>query len=386
MPRSALELAGRLRSHAEGCLHVIVRSRSGGEGFAIFGGHRPRHYFSRLYLGAREHRIRIGFHGPATVSCRRLLRKYGLVVFCGDTTPPDLAGEALQTPGMMDLVMPMPAALEGALARWCRSAQADIKKVRRERFQYEVQTGDAWVHEFRGRFHDPSMAQRHEGEAYTASEHDLRQSARAQGAEFLRIVRDGVWVGGGLNRSTPEGYRMHRLGWRGGEPQLLKDGVVSAIYWFSIRRASELGHGVVLIGPVSPYLEDGLLFFKGKWGARFEPMSRKYGEFHLLVDPSHDTCRRFLATHSLLARGSNGDVIVYSARRPGEVNVPSSILAGISRWYRWLERPDASAATSRAEVPAPLRSWLVEEELPAIPTPAPRPPTETAARRVIAAI
>jgi hypothetical protein len=384
MARSALDLVDRLRSGAERCLHVIVRSPSGREGFAMFGGHRPRHLFSRVYLGARDHRMRLGLHGPAvTSSCRRLLRHYGLVVFCGTTTPPELAGEVLHTPAMVDLEMPVPAVLEGPLARWSRSARADISKLRRDHFEYDVQTGDAWVHEFHRRFHNPSMAERHGTEAYTASERDLRQGARAQGAEFLRIVRDGVWVGGILNRSTPEGYRLQRLGWRSGEQQLLKAGVVSAIYWSSIRRAAELGHGCVHFGQVPPYLEDGLMFFKGKWGARFEPLSCKYGEFHLLVDPSHETCRQFLAAHSLLARGSNGDVIIYSGRRPEEVNVPWTIMAGVSRWYRWLERPDASDAVTRAEVPATLRAWLVEEKLPGTPTPTrvPHLPTQTARPR-----
>jgi hypothetical protein len=360
--RSAIDLAGRLRSRAERCVHVNVRSRSGRDGFTIVGGHSPRHHFSRVYLGTRDHRVRLGLHGPAvTLSCRKTLRDYGLVVFCGDTTPPELESEVLHTPMMVDLTLPMPAALEGPLAPWSRSVKADLSKVRR--FKCEVEQGDAWVDEFQRRFHDPTMSHRHATEAYTASVRDLRKCSRAPGAEFLRILRDGEWVGGILNRSTPKSYRLQRLGWRGGEPQLLKDGVVAAMYWFSIRRASELGHGFVYLGSVMPYLDDGLLFFKGKWGAQFDREPSRFGELHLLVDPSHDTCRRFLAAHSLLARGSNGDLIVYSGRRPGEVNVPRTILAGVSRWYRWLERPDASGAITRAEVPASLRSWLVEEAL-----------------------
>src|SRR6516225_2309827 len=239
MAAASLDFASQLRSSAERHVHVIVRSRSGAEGFALFGGHRPRHYFSRLYLGAREHRVRVGFHGPASAaSCRTLSRDYGLVVFCGITTPPDLTNEVLQIPGFVDLAIPIPEALDGPLARWSRSAQADIRKVQRGGFQYDVQTGDAWVSEFHRRFYDPSMTERHAREACTLSARELRECTRAQGAEFLRIVRDGVWVGGCFNRSAPDGYRAHRLGWLGGAPQLLKDGVVSAIYWFNIRRAS----------------------------------------------------------------------------------------------------------------------------------------------------
>lgn len=349
--------------------HLVIRAPSGTEGFAIFGGHGIRHHFSRVYLGERErHRVRLGFHRAAvTPACRKILRDYGLVVFCGTATPPDLASEVLHVPLMVDMAMPVPATLDGPLARWSRSAQADIAKLRRARFQFDLQRGESWVGEFLAGFYKPSMASRHRLEAYAASESDLRQHARAEGAEFLRIVRDGVWVGGIVNQSTPEGYRLLRLGWREGDPQLLKEGVVAAMYWFSFQRAIELGHRRILPGAAWPYLEDGLIAYKGKWGARLDPTQDRFVNLHLLVDPAHATCRRFLAAHSIVARGSNGDLIVFSGRRPGEVTVPPTVLAGVARWYRWAERRGVSDAIAREEVPERLRSWLVEEPLPSMP-------------------
>jgi hypothetical protein len=358
------DLATRLRCGAERRVHLIVRS-SGADGFALFGGHRPRHFFSRLYLGTREHRVHVAIHSPDDVeSCRKLAHDYGLVIFAGNSVPSALMSDAIHIPGMVELAIDMPERLDGALARWSRSAQADIKKVLREGFSYEVQTGDSWVREFHRRFYCPSMSRRHAQEAFMRSVRMMTNLTREPGVEFLRIVREGVWVGGCLNRSTPDGYRLHNLGWLDGQPELLKGGVVSAIYWSAIRRADELGHSSVKLGSAAPYLEDGLLFFKGKWGARVEPLSNQYGEFRLLLDPSHETCRRFLAAHSLIARDAAGGAVVYSSHRPNEVNVPPSVMAGVSRWYRWLERPRASVTVTREAVPAHLRAWLLEEELP----------------------
>lgn len=65
------------------------------------------------------------------------------------------------------------------------------------------------------------------------------------------------------------------------------------------------------------------------------------------------------------ARGSNGDFIIFSARRPNEVIVPRSLRADIARWYRWLAQPDDATAIAREEVPKALRPWLVEENVPA---------------------
>jgi hypothetical protein len=355
--------AARLRCGVERRVHLIVRS-SGADGFALFGAHRPRHYFSRLYLGTREHRVHVAIHRPDDVeSCRKLARDYGLVIFAGNSAPSALMGDAIHVPGMVELVVDMPERLDGPLARWSRSAQADINKVLREGFSCEVQTGDSWAREFHRRFHGPSMSRRHAQEAFTRSLRRLTNITREPGAEFLRIVRQGVWVGGCLTRSSPDGYRLDQLGWLEGQPELLKSGVVPAIYWSAIRRAYELGHSVVKLGTAAPYLENGLLFFKGKWGARLEPLSNRYGEFRLLLDPSHEACRRFLASHSLIARDAAGDAVVYSSHRPNEVNAPPTVMAGVSRWYRWLERPRASVTVTR-EVPAHLCPWLVEEELP----------------------
>lgn len=357
-------VASQVRSAVERHVHVIVHSPSTREGFALFGGHRPRHQFSRVYLGAREHRMRFKFHGHTIAGlCRKLVHDYGLVVFCGASTPPDFTHEVVQTPGMVDMKIPIPDAAAGPSRCWSRSALADISKVERGRFRCEVLTGDAWVDEFHRRFYEPSMTERHAREKYTFSPGALRDAAHAPGAEFLRIVRNGVWVGGCLSRSLPDGYQLQRLGWLGGEPQLLKDGVVSAIYWLGIRRALELGYDSFNVGGVAPYLEDGLMFFKGKWGGRLEPFSNRYGEFHLLLDPAHATCRRFLAAHSLVARGVNGDAVVYSARRPSEVKVPRSVVDSVSRWYRWLDRPHSPDSFTRTEVPESLRAWVVEEDL-----------------------
>jgi hypothetical protein len=358
------EIGDRVRSAVERSFHLVVRSRSGDEGFALFGGHRPRHHFSRVYLNTADPAVSLRLNGsPSVTSAERLLRRYGLVVFCGGTVPEECRSDAIHTTNMIGLSMPLPSTLDGPLASWGTSVRADLSKIRRGRFQYEIEHDPEVVEEFYRRFYVPSMTRRWDAEAHICSRTEMQEYARSPGAEFLRVMQDGEWVAGCFNRSDSEGYRFQVLGWRDGDPRLIGEGVVAAIYWFGIRRAVELGHTRLALGPASPYLEDGLLVFKGKWGARFDT-SRKYGNFHLLLDPAHAACRRFLAAHSLLAQGDNGDVIVYSSRRPEEVKAPRSIMAGVSRWYRWLERPQLSGTTAHDEVPRSLRPWLVEEPLP----------------------
>ncbi|MCC5025776.1 MAG: hypothetical protein J6386_24680 [Candidatus Synoicihabitans palmerolidicus] len=49
-------------------------------------------------------------------------------------------------------------------------------------------------------------------------------------------------------------------------------------------------------GGASPYLENGLLRFKAKWGPRLFERSAKGAEWQVVFDPDHAGCRRFIAS------------------------------------------------------------------------------------------
>ena len=347
--------------------HVVMETSDGSAGFALFGGFRARHRFGRRYLATRpEHtRSRFVLHRPATAdSCRSLARRYGLVVFCGDSAPPDLASELLSVPVLVGQEMPTPAVFEGPGAHWDRSAKANIAKIKRGRFEFDVLQGHGWVTEFHRQMFRPSMLSRHGAEAYVLSRRGLAKLARAPGSEFLRVLQDGRWIAGSVNLSTSNGYYLAKLGWLRGDEGLLKSGAVSALYWFNFRRASALGHQHILFGGVEPYLEDGLFFYKTKWGARLSNYGWDFGEFRLLLEPSHPLCFHFLQAHSIVTKGTDGDFIVFSGRSPDAVDVSPAVLEGIKRWYTWRDRPLSVPEFESEEVPFPLRAWLTMQESP----------------------
>ena len=297
-----------------------METSDGREGFALFGGFRARHRFGALYLPISKHtRTRLVVHHPATADdCRRLVERYGLVVFCGNSAPLDLAPGLLSIPLSVDMEMPAPTVFEGPGAPW-KSAKANIARIRRSGFKFDIVNGDEWVTEFHRLMFRPSMRRRHGAEAYVDSRRALARLARAAGSELLRVHHDGRWVAGHINQSTPEGYRLAKLGWLNGDEGLLKAGVVSGLYWFAFRRAAALGHRRILLGSVAPHLEDGVLLYKSHWGARLSPNSRNFGAFRLLLEPSHSACRRFLRAHSTVTMGTNRNLIVFSGRTPDTV-------------------------------------------------------------------
>jgi hypothetical protein len=343
--------------------HLEVATKSTGDrpdGFAIFGGFRARHRYRALYLPAQvETRTRLLVHRPVTADdCRRLAERFGLVVFCGDAAPPSLESELLSVPLTVEMEMPTPAVFEGPGARWSRSAKANIAKVRQSGFTFDVVTGETWIADFYRRMFRPAMRRRHGPRAYVGSQRMLTEYARLDGAEFLRILDDGQWVAGAIGVATPRGYRLLKLGWLNGNDALLKRGIVSALYWFLLRRAAALGHRRIFLGTVEPYLEDSVLLYKSHWGGRLSRESRDLRGFQLLLDPSHPSCRRFLLAHSIVTRAPDRSVTVFSGRAPDAGHVSPDILSGIARWYQWQDAPLAVPEVTADDVPGPLRPWL----------------------------
>jgi hypothetical protein len=340
--------------------HLLMETSDGCEGFALFGGFRARHRFRALYLPASEHmRTRLVVHHPATADyCRGLVERWGMVVFCGNSAPPGLASELLSIPLAVEMEVPTPTVFEGPGAPWTRSAKANIAKVKRGGFRFDVVNIDGSLAEFHRRMFRPSMRGRHGAKAYIDSRHRLARLVRASGSELLRVFQEGHWVAGVILQSTPDGYRLVKLGWLNGDEGLLKSGVVSAVYWFAFQRAAALGHRRLLLGTVEPYLDDGILLYKSHWGARLAGASRRFGDFRLLLEPSHPVCLRFLHAHSAVTTGTDGNLIVFSGHMPEDAGVSPGVLSSITRWYTWRDRALTVPQVTSEEVPPPLRPWV----------------------------
>lgn len=342
-------------------VRVVMRASDGSAGFVLFGGFAARHRFAALYFpGGTPTSTRVEVHRAATAdTCRSLLARYGLIVFCGNSAPPELASELLSLPYSVDMEMPTPRVFEGPAARWSRSAKNNIARVNRSGFSFDVVTGDGWVDDFYERMFRPSMRHRHLAEASLESRRALTGYAKAAGGELLRVLDGERYVAASVNRSTPAGYRLLKLGWLDGDEQLLKRGVVAAMYWFNFKRAAALGHQRVLLGSVTPFLENGVLVHKTYWGARLSGDSRRFSEFRVLLEPSHPACRRFLQTNSAVTTGINRESIVFSSRTPDDFGFSSEFLGDIKRWYVWRDRPVAVPDVTSEEVPKPLRPWVM---------------------------
>lgn len=346
---------------------VVVRRVADGAGFAYFGEVRAAAHFAPRYLGGSEaggwRCERVGvwpWVGRARLA-RGLARRYGLVVFERTPPPPGLKGETFLLPTMVEMTASLPATFAEFLAGLPSSAKADLRKHKRRGWTISVGRDPAGVADFHRDYYVPSMRSRYGEDAYVFGSSVLEDCLTRKGGEFIGVHEGDRLIAGLFCRPEERGssLRFAQLAWLGGDEALYRSGVIGQLYVAAIERAFFHGARKVNFGPVSPYLEDGLMAYKTKWGGRLRAETSFHEDRAVLLDPRVGVCREFLDTHSLLLKAPGGERfaafmggkvvaermaeiqadaldgrwrLVDSADEAGEG--PGWLPAGFARWYR----------------------------------------------------
>lgn len=323
-------------------------------------------HLSLAYLGEAAPFVwRRGPRLPGTASTlRRLARRHGLAVAIPSELSAAALADTLAVPHFICLSIDLPPAWEDYVNRLGSSARDDLRRVRSQGFEVRIERDPALGPDFYRQFHLPTVLARHGEEALRFSIESVCGTLSAPGGELLRVFHQGRWVAGVVCRLQPDGYRLLHLGWLQGDRDLLRIGVIAAVYHAGLRRAFELGQKKLILGGTLPYLEDGVFAYKAKWGARIDYAGNTSGEFAWLADASHPHFRRFLQSRSLVARTSAGRIVAFSSRTPLAERIYAPALASLTSWYRLLDAPDPALGLRTADVPAALRPWFTEEPLP----------------------
>jgi len=363
-------LLRRLRSQAGLRLHFwrralrVSRLPPGPDrpGLAVFGEDSQLAQTALDYLGA-DHarpawRSRLLPVGRAALA-QRYLRRDGLVVFESVPVPASLQPEALPLEHYVELDVTLPPDQARFFSSLGDSVKSDRRLIRRAQFRPEYTRSTDLLAAFHARYVVPSVPGRHGAAALVPTLPQLLTLHAERGGELLRIFRGDAWVSGVFCLPGPQAYNLWSIGWRAGDPCLLKDGAIAACYVFSFQRAYELALPRVELGGTPANLEDGLFYFKSKWGPRLRPAATA-GTFtrHVLLDPSHPACRRYLSSRSLLIQRPDGTYLVLSGRDPAEVPVHRVHADRLSAWFRLRAVADPAPDPAKAALPASLRPWF----------------------------
>lgn len=146
------------------------------------------------------------------------------------------------------------------------AAKDDLRIARKKNYRFEVLRDDAAFDEFYHEMLVPTSRIRHEERANISTQEALR--AIFHQGYLLAAYQENEWVAANLMR--PQANKVldwANVGWRGGREQLMKDRVISALLYEMILRGKNEGFDTLDLGGCNPFVNDGPLSYKLKWGA-----------------------------------------------------------------------------------------------------------------------
>ncbi len=333
------------RAHSHAVITGDHTGHPGGDSAAAFcaiGNPEPIEHFTRVHLDSpTKLRSRRGVNRADFSSLAlRMARRHGLVVIAGVPLPARLKPIALRVPRFVAMTVDIGESEDAFLSSFSGdSVHSDLRRIRKNGLYSEHHSDAGWAGEFVHNYHMISITGRHGSEGFVATAREIAKSVKHDGWEFLLVKQGERCIAAMTCEPHPGGYRMGRLGWLHGDPALVKQGALSALYWFAIQRARELGLRRVQMGGTPPYLEDGVFQYKMKWNAELDREETRYGMRHLVLDPVHPAARRLLERWSIIALDPDDRFVVYSAHASGTVRLSERIRGGITAWHPQPERP-----------------------------------------------
>jgi Acetyltransferase (GNAT) domain len=130
-------------------------------------------------------------------------------------------------------------------------------------FQSEISEDPADLQFFYENLYVKYLQKRHQNPAILEFDF-IKNYYLENNGEIIFIKKDTQVVGGGVCHLVGETYFLRVLGLT--DESLVKDGAIAALYYYSILKAQERGAKYVDFGLSRPFLSDGVLVYKRKWG------------------------------------------------------------------------------------------------------------------------
>ncbi len=220
----------------------------------------------------------------------------------------------------------------------CHSLSDDVRKINRRCFQFSISTKRQDLATFIQAYHDPYVEKVHGFGAIAMDFNRLLASCSNDEMpdpwRLLKVECDGEWVAGMLLMSGTNNAALMELGVKDADRTLVKGSALQAAYWLSIEYLRSQGHKWVSFKHAPPFLGNGVLRYKLKYGPVLK-VARPRDGFLLLSDRNSEVAREVLLREAFLVFHGDGLRAVWFAREssasPDRVRVPIDLLhaAGI---------------------------------------------------------
>lgn len=154
------------------------------------------------------------------------------------------------------------------------SVKTDFRKIRQHGYRYEVTKDEREIDRFYYEMYLPYAQRVYAGMTYLLSYADMN---KAKGRyELISVKQDSEEIAGLILLYEESLVRAWMLGVKEGDPAHVKSGALAAVYCFAIQHLIERGNRMLHLGGSRPFLRDGVLQYKKKWGTQIVDHSAKW--------------------------------------------------------------------------------------------------------------
>jgi hypothetical protein len=296
------------------------QTRTGLQASAIFAGHwDDRDFLVNRFFEGPFARVRLGstsvyalpsalrrLRSDADLTIARVSRRLVLPVF---------GREHLCVPEAVDCEIVL-SATPPALPLATKTAKHNAKIVRDNELTWSVSHDLRDCDAFIATMYEPYLAARHGTRGIRKEPYRVRRQFR-QGA-LLLVHHRGEPVAGGTLMVDASVLRSGVLGTADGGKNLLKLGVVSALYLFGAEYARQLGLDRFNLGASNPSLADGVLVHKFAWGGRVVDRNESFRDYVLGWSEPTAAVVELLAHTPLIFRDAEGLSVLAAVTPPAE--------------------------------------------------------------------
>lgn len=201
-------------------------------------------------------------------------------------------------PAWVQLFFPLdadPVRIAQRLGSWVKR---DIRSIISKGLTYEITHDSYWFDEFYDKMYIPHIQARHGNTGIVRGRKRLRYYF--DNGCIMLVKRGEKLLGGCLMMPVEDVLMWPFLGVIDGSREAIKEGGATALYWFVMNWAFESGFKSINFGHCRPFITDGVLRYKLKWGMRITNDDDAVRDIAIKVNPNSIQGKRFLAQNPFL--------------------------------------------------------------------------------------
>jgi hypothetical protein len=173
-----------------------------------------------------------------------------------------------------------------------KSLNSDVRRIRKNGLTYEISRDLDQLQKFYSKMYVPHITGAHGRESVIFNYDSMKEEFK--NGELLLVTKKGESIGGMVIIYSNHNPRLWCLGIKDGNRDYVIDGVIGALFYFSVKYLKEKGFATVDFDASRSFLKGGVLQYKKKWGMKivnathmgmiFRPLVKTDGLKHFLIN------------------------------------------------------------------------------------------------------